>query len=195
MISPKEAEILLKLFKEFNRDYNANSISKEIKITPRGALKALKNLEKKEIVISKPLGKAIFYKVNLNDPYTTKILETILIGETKEKASRWLMEFNDLLDKTEIIILFGSVIRNQKYANDIDLLIVLKKQEYKKIKGVIGKKNQILPKPVHPIYQTKEDLIHNLKKENQALLSAINTGYVLTGHDKLIEVIKNVTRH
>jgi len=195
MISPKEIEILLKLFKEFNRDYNANSISKEIKITSRGALKALKNLEKKEIVISKQLGKAIFYKVNLNDSYATKIIETILIGETKEKASRWLMEFNDLLDKTEIIILFGSVIRNQKYANDIDLLIVLKKQKYKKIKVVIDKKNQILSKPVHPIYQTKEDLIHNLKKENRALISAINTGYVLTGHDKLIEVIKNVTRH
>ena len=132
-MTKKESEILLKLFKEFNKDYNANSISKVIKITPRGALKILKNLEKQRILKSRKLGKAVFYKINFNDTYVCKIIETLLIAEAREKASMWLEEFKDIFNDAQIIIIFGSIIRNPKEANDIDILFVFEKDKYKNI--------------------------------------------------------------
>ncbi len=59
MLSDKEKAILLLLFKDFSSSYNARSISGKVGMTPRGALKALKSLEKQDCVIPKRCGKAI----------------------------------------------------------------------------------------------------------------------------------------
>ena len=191
-LTRKESEILLKLFKDFTREYNANSLSKEINITPRGALKILKNLEEKKLAIGKEIGKAIFYKVNLNDLYTRKTIETLLVGEARENAQRWLDEFKDVFSSTEIVLIFGSIIKNSKHASDIDILFIMEKQNYKKVNGFIKEKNKIMHKKIHSIPQTIQDLKENLKNRNPAIVDSIRTGYVLHGFDKIVEVIKNV---
>ena len=191
-LTEKESEILLKLFKDFSQDYNANSISKQVNITPRGALKMLKNMEKEKLVIGRKLGKAVFYKPNLEDIYTIKIIETLLIREARNKAARWLHEFEDVFKDTKILIIFGSIIKNPAYANDIDILFVFEKKNYKKISAFINEKNKTLLKKIHSIPQTMKDLKENLKK-NEAIKEAIRTGYVLHGFNKLVGVIKSVT--
>ena len=191
-LTNKESEILLKLFKDFNRDYNANSISKEVKVTPRGALKILKKLEENKLIKGRQLGRAVFYHVNLEDEYVCKIIETLLIAEAREKASRWLEEFKDIFKDSDIIIVFGSIIRNPKEANDIDVLFVFKESKYRKIADFIKDKNKILFKKIHDIPMTIKDLSENLK-HNKAIIDAVGTGYVLSGSDKLIKVVKNVT--
>lgn len=191
LLTNKECEILLKLFKSFNKDYNANSISKEIKISSRGALKILKKLEENNLIKGRQLGRAVFYKVNLDDDYAFKIIETLLIAQTREKAGRWLEEFKGLFKDTEIIIIFGSITRNPKEAKDIDILTVFKKNKYKKVAKFIEGKNKILIKKIHNLPQTVGDLNENLKN-NKAIQDAVETGYVLYGQNKLIEVIKNV---
>ena len=191
-LTKKEGEVLLKLFKDFSRDYNANSISKQVSITPRGALKMLKNMEKEKLITGRKLGKAVFYKPNLTDIYTIKIIETLLIGETRDKATRWLHEFEDVFKDTEIVIIFGSIIKNPAHANDIDILFVFEKKNYKKVSAFINERNKVLLKKIHSIPQTMEDIKENLKK-NEAIKEAIRTGYVLHGFDKLVGVIKDVT--
>ena len=59
-ITNNEIQILLKIVKSPEIDYNANSIAKEIKITSMGALKILKRLEKENILKSKKIGKAFY---------------------------------------------------------------------------------------------------------------------------------------
>lgn len=191
LLTNKESEILLKLFKDFSKDFNANSISKDIKITPRGALKIFKKLGENNLIKGRCLGKAVFYRINFNDEYTCKIIETLLIAQAREKASRWLEEFKDIFKDTEIIIIFGSVIRNPKEAKDIDVLFVFEKKKYRKITDFVENKNKILIKKIHNIFQTMEDLNINLKN-NKAIQDAVRTGYVLYGQNKLIEAIKNV---
>ena len=191
-LTEKESEILLKLFKDFSQDYNANSISKQVNITPRGALKMLKNMEKEKLVIGRKLGKAVFYKPNLEDIYTIKTIETLLIREARNKAARWLHEFEDVFKDTKILIIFGSMIKNPAYANDIDILFVFEKKNYKKISAFINGKNKTLLKKIHSIPQTMKDLKENLEK-NEAIKDAIRTGYVLHGFNKLVGVIKSVT--
>jgi predicted nucleotidyltransferase len=192
-LTPTENKVLLRLFKDFSSDYNANSLSKKIGITPRGALKILKSLHKHGLLTAKQMGKATFYKINLSDYYAFRTIETLLIQESRENASRWLSEFQDLFKEVQIAIIFGSIIRQPKQANDIDLLLVFTQKDLKNVKLTINEKNRILLKPIHSIMQSPDDINNNLNKKDPVVLSALSTGYVLHGYDKLIEVVKNVT--
>lgn len=188
-----ENEALLLIFKDFSNDYNANSISKKLNITPRGALKILNNLYSENILTRRKLGKAIFYKVNFEDNYAKKLIETLLMKESREKAPRWLSEFEGLFDMTQILLIYGSAIRAYEKARDIDLLIVIKKSKYKEASKFVDEKNNILLKPIHPLIMSLSDLEKNLKNKNPAMINAMREGYVLNGQDKIIGVIKNVT--
>ena len=192
-LTKKESEILLYLFKDFSNNYNANSLSKKIGITPRGALKMLKNLKSQKILTSREFGKAVFYKINFGDEYIIKLMSILLMEEAREKASRWLSEFKELLECVDIAIIFGSIIRNPKTANDIDLLIVFKKERYSMIEKEINQKREISSKVIHVVKQTPDNLIKNLKKKDEVVLNIIKSGYVLQGYEKLVKIIENVT--
>lgn len=194
VLTKKESEALLALFKDFSTDYNANSLSKKLDITPRGALKVLKSLHNQSLLVSKQYGKAVFYKANLGDYYAFRTVETLLIAEARENAPRWLSEFGELFKYAEIAIIFGSVIRESQKANDIDLLLVFDEKNIKAVKQFIKEKNSILLKPIHLIMQSASDIKNNLKKRDPVVLNALKRGYILTGYDKLIEVVKHVTR-
>jgi len=192
-LSDKEIEILLVLFRDFSTDYNSNNITKKMKITPAGAFKAMKNLEKKGLITGKRMGKAVFYKLNLDDYYAFRTMETLLINESREKASRWLKEFKDLFNHVEIVIIFGSILKDSKKANDIDLLAVFRKEKNNLVNKIIDERRVLSIKAIHLVKQTPEDLRRNLKNKDKVILSAIKNGCVLYGYDKLLEVVKNVT--
>ena len=191
-LSDKEIEILLLLVKDISNNYNSNNITKKIKITSAGAFKAMKNLEKKKLIVGKRMGKAIFYKVSLEDYYTFRIIETLLINEAREKASRWLEEFKELNEHAKIVIIYGSVIRDQKNAGDIDLLVIPKKEDDKIIDNIIKERRMISTRPIHVIKRTIENLNEGLKRKDEVILNIIKSCYVLHGYDQLLEAIKNV---
>lgn len=192
-LTKKEGEVLLTLFKDFTKDYNANSLSKVVEITPRGALKILKNLKSQSLLVSKQLGKATFYKINFDDEYALRLLTILLMKESKEKAARWIIEFDELFEHIDIAIIFGSIIKNTKTAKDLDLLLVFKKEKCNLVNEIIKKRRNISTRPIHLVQQTHEDLMKNLKKKDIVLLNIIKRGYVLTGYDTLVKVLKNVT--
>ena len=189
----KENEALLLLFKDFASDYNANSISKKLNITPRGALKILNNLYSEKTLIRKKLGKAIFYKINFEDTYAKKLIETLLTKETREKASRWLSEFEELFEVIQAGLMYGSAVRNYEKAKDIDLILIIEKEKYKEISKLIDEKNRILIKPIHPLIMVSSDLEKNLRNKNPAMINAIREGYILHGYAEIMEVISHVT--
>jgi predicted nucleotidyltransferase len=176
--------ILLILFKDSSR-YNANTISKQINLTRIGAYKALKLLEKQGLLKSERLGKAIFYELNLKDTYVQKNLELLLMEEARNKA-RWRDEFSLLYPQSELVIIFGSILRSEEKAKDIDLLIIPKNNS--KVNQIIDQKNQILIKKIHSLKQTENDLINNIKKEDKVILSALKEGIVLHGAEKMVEI-------
>lgn len=193
-LTETESRVLLKIVKDYSHAYNAHSLSKEIGITPRGTLKILKKLASEKMLTGRRLGKAVFYKPNLHDIYTAKVIETLLIAEAREKAERWNEELKEVYPHTEMVLLFGSIIRNAKEARDIDVVFVVKKEEYKAIADFVSKKNKVLFKKIHEIPQTRADLKENLRNGNKALIDAVKTGYVLHGADIYVEVLKDVTR-
>ena len=190
--SKLEKQLMLKLFKELKVDYNASSISKGLGKTRVGTFKALKNLERKGLIKGKILGKATFYKPSLNEEYTSKTIELLLMEEAKEHI-RWLDEFKEIYSHAEIVIIFGSILRNEKKAGDIDLLIILNQKSNPALNKTIDEKNGILIKKIHPIKQTQHDLISNIKKDDKVILSALKEGIVLHGYGDLVRLIKNVS--
>jgi len=192
-LSNKEIEILLLLAKDFSTSYNSNNITQKVNITHAGAFKAMKKLQEKGLITGERMGKAVFYKANFKDHYSFRVIGTLLMGESRENASRWLSEFKDLFKLLDIAVIFGSIVKSPRKAKDIDILAVFRKEDNKKVDKFVDEKRIILTKPVHIIKQTPDDFEKNLKKKDKVILSAIKDGYVLHGYNELLEAIKNVT--
>ena len=126
----KEQKILNILFRDFLTEYNSRSISFKVGLSHVGAFKILKKLKQKEIVKSRIVGKARIYALNLENPLTFREIETILTIEALQHK-RWIEEFKRLEGKAKFVVLFGSILRNEQSARDIDLLVVADKVDYK----------------------------------------------------------------
>lgn len=184
----KEQEIIKLMFKDFLTEYNSRSISPKVGLTHSGAFRALKKLEEKEIVKPRQVGKAVIYSLNLENPLTVKEIETALIIESL-KHRMWIEEFKKLEGKVKSIVLFGSILRNEKEAKDIDLHVVADKKQYHEIKKIIKERNKILPKPIHFIFQTPADFKADIKRKYKVTIEIIKTGVILFGQDEFRRMV------
>ncbi len=191
-LTRKERELLLILFKDFTSFYNANSISKVLNISHVGAQKIFKRLLQENLVVSKIIGKSITYKLNFNEDYVSQLITFLLVDETCN-FKRWKEEFKELFKKDRIIMLFGSAIKDYAHARDIDLMIILRNKEVNEVNEALKKKEEILPKKLHIIKLTNQDLLKNLKKKDKAIIDIVKNAIVLYGQEKYVELLKNVT--
>jgi predicted nucleotidyltransferase len=187
-----EQEVLLKFIKEPFEDYNSNNLAMSVGKSRVGVSKALSNLEKNTLVVGKTLGKARFFQINYDDEYARKTMEFLLMDESKN-YQKWKDEFKELENHVKILVLFGSILRNENEAKDIDILIVYNEKNNNEISKIIKEKNTILTKKIHPIKQTYEDIKNNILKKDRIILSAIKDGIVLKGQDEFARLMQNVT--
>lgn len=194
-ITNNEMVFVLNIFKSPEVEYNANSMAKRMGISPMGALKIAKRLEKENIIKSKKLGKAKFYKLNLSSDYVRQYVKFLLKREA-EKAHPYIKVWIEDIKKiksADAAILFGSVLRRQKEANDIDVALLIDKKRYRKSKKEIEDIDLLNTKKIHPIYQTEGDFKKNIEKGDKPLLSAIK-GIVVFGEDLIIKLLENEPR-
>lgn len=180
----KEQEILKLMFKDLLTSYNSRSISKVVGISHSGAFKILRKLEKDEIVKSKNIGKARVYSINFDSTIACKEIEIALAIEAKN-YNRWLEEFKGLEDKSEFVILFGSILVNSSSARDIDLLVVAEKDRFSEIKHIIKERNSVSNKKIHLILQNLSEFKRDIKKKNKVMVEIIKKGVALFSQDKL----------
>ncbi len=187
-ITKAEMEILLTLVKSPEIEYNANNLAKVVNLTPPGSLKILKRLEKESILTSKKVGKAVIYRINLENLYARNHIMLILARErlyVSPKIKIWINELKKI-KHTDLIILFGSVLRKED-PSDIDVLFITEKKKFKKLQEEIDKINKLNIKRIHPLYQGFEDIVINIKKRDKPILNAIK-GIVVMGEEKFLEV-------
>lgn len=193
-ITEKEMQFILLLFKNPEKEYNAHTIANELNMSAMGALKIAKRLEKEQLLTSKQLGKAIFYKMNLPNEYAQQYVNFLLKRE-RETAQpyikRWITEIKKIKN-ADIILLFGSIIRKQKEANDIDVLIITDQKRFESVKREIESINAMNPKKIHPVYQTRKDFLENIKKGDKIIIDAIK-GVIVYGEDILIKIMQHDT--
>ena len=185
-----EMLFILSILKSPEIEYNANNIAKFMEISSMGALKIAKNLEKEGILSSRNIGRARIYKINFND-YSRKYIKFLLKREV-ERASPYIKMWARELEKiksADAVILFGSVLRKEKEAGDIDALIIVNKKNFNKVKKEVENINQLNEKKIHPLYQTIEDLEKHIREKDKIVLSAIK-GIFILGDNKILEVFK-----
>ena len=190
-ITNNEMIFVLSIFKSPEVEYNANSISKKMGISSMGALKIAKRLEKENIIKSKKLGKAKFYNLNLHNDYVRQYVKFLLKREAEHAhpyIKVWIKDI-EKIKSADAAILFGSVLRKQKEAKDIDVVLIINKKGYHKSKKEIEDIDLLNTKKIHPMYQTKDDFKKNIKKGDKPLLSAIK-GIAVFGEDLIIKLLE-----
>lgn len=191
-LTKKERETLLILFKDFSNFYNANFISKVLKISHVGSQKIFKRLLGESLVISRTIGRSISYKLNFNNNYVSQLIAFLLADEANN-FRRWKEEFTELFAKNRVIMIFGSAIKNYIQARDIDIVVVIEKKDLIDVNKILKKKGDILSKKLHAIKLTHKDLLENLKKRDKAVTDIVKSAIVLYGQEKYVEILKNVT--
>ena len=164
-LTENEARTLEFLLRNFSQQYNINQLAKELGISPGGMFKILKKLENQHFLIEKKVGNNSLYVINY---LSSDAFDACTFALTEKKVtpyiSVWIKDLEMLKGKTQLAILFGSVLTKGKEARDIDLLLVFDTKNLKSVEALLERINRIKSKKVHALYQTRSDLIKNIKK-------------------------------
>ncbi len=194
MLTENEKKIIKELLFSFGEDYSINEVSRKCGLTPTGALKILKKFAKEGIVVFKKIGNMNSYSINFLNPKTKSTLELSLIEEGNDRVKNRFEDLKELQKFTDASIIFGSYISKKETPQDIDILFVLDKNNFRKYKQETEKIYPAMPLKAHDVLQTMEDLEDNIRKKDKALIGILKTGIILWGQDKIIEAIKNGCR-
>lgn len=188
-------KILKVLLKDFSVKHTITSIAKELVITRVGAWKILKKLEAEKLILLSPVGagKTSTYNISLNwdNPVVEKML-SLALTEDAIKNQRWMDNFAELKNKTDFVIIYGSIIHSPKEANDIDILGITSKNKFIKIEESIKKIQKAQIKKIHILNFTETEFKQELKKSNKAFIDAIKKSIVLFGQERFIKFMRNV---
>ena len=189
MIPKNTKKILLYLLRNLEL-VNINQISRKLDISVGSAFKILKGLEEKNIVLSSNLGNAKYYQINLSNEEAKRLSELILLEE-KRTLKGYSKIYADKLQKfkdAELIVLFGSVLKDKDF-NDVDVLFLTDKP--KEVTKFCLELSKIRTKPVVPLILKKEDFVKEIGDKKEVVLNILRTGIILKGESLFVEVIKN----
>jgi len=191
MIPKNTIKIIRYLLRNFELR-NINQISKELNISLGSTFKILKDLEKNEIILLKKLGNANYYILNLKNQETNRLCELILLEEKRNLKSYAKIYSDEIKNfkNADLIILFGSILKNKQF-NDVDVLFVTNK--IKEVNKFCLEISKIRTKPIIPLILKKSDLVKEIDNRKESILEIIKTGIVLKGESVFLEVIKNVS--
>jgi len=186
-----EMALILAILKSPEIEYNANSLARLMNISSMGALKIARRLEEEGILLSKKVGQAKIYRINFGNEYAEQYVKLLLKRESENAppyVKRWIREL-EKIKGAEGIILYGSVLKKEKEAGDIDAMIIVNKGSFENVKKEVEEINLVGEKKVHPLYQTREDLKNHIKDEDKIILNAIK-GIVIYGEEVIIHLLQ-----
>ena len=193
-ISENAKKALKVIFTDFFTNYNSNNIRKRIQISNAGSLKLLRNLRGKNILASKKMGKAIFYKPNLENDYVLKLLELICLDHTNLSSfvKGLIYDLREFASLTKAVFLFGSILRKGKNARDVDVCFILRNpKDYSRLQNKVDEMNKKNRLKMHPLYLTKKDFKEKLKEKDKPLVDLVKNCVVVHGEDLFVEAVKN----
>ena len=187
--------VLIILLKESFAIHTATSIAKSLNITRQGIWKTLNKLAENNLINLEHVGNAktstATIKLNWSNPITEKTF-SLLLTEESLKQKRWRVNFAELENNVSFAILFGSILNNQKEANDIDILAVVNKKKFKLVEEITAKVQQAQLKKIHLVDLTEIEFSQELKKPNKAYIDAVKKGVILYGQDNFIQFIRGL---
>lgn len=195
ILTENERRVLRFLAAKPGRDYSINDVAKGCGITPNGAYKILRKLEKEGVLLAKQIANIKSYKPDFQNEKTARIYELAFMpdaiqGRVKLRSD----DLERLKAVTKACILFGSYITAKQKPEDLDALFVVEKGDFENYKKALAKVQDIAPVKIHDVVQTADDLRQNLKKNNPIVTEALQKGIALWGFNTIVKVIKNATQ-
>lgn len=191
MLTKNEKKVIRTVLFAFGEEYSINEIARRCNLAPNGALKILKKLEKEGILIFRRIANISVYSIDFSNSKTKSLLELALIEEGNNRVKNRFEDIKELQEITEAGVIFGSYITEKANPEDIDLLFVLSKDNFRKYKEKAAKIYPSMPAKVHDVLQTREDLERSISKKDKVIIEILRKGFILWGQDKIIEAIKN----
>lgn len=194
-ISRNGKKALRIIFTDYLTDYNSYNIKDKIGISGVGSLKLLRNLKNKKMLVSKRMGNAIFYKVNLENEYVIKLLELIFLdySSLSSSAKGWIYDLRSFTANTKAILLFGSILRKDRNAGDVDVCFILKcPADYSKVGSKINEMNKKNRLKIHPLYLTEEEFEKKLMEKDKPVIAMVKSCEVVHGQELFVGVLRNV---
>jgi len=186
-----ELRIIEFLFRHFDENLSINSLASAFELSPPGTMKILKKLRNQKILVSQRKGLADFYKLNLALDATINLLKYLLeSADIKKQTVPYVNELAALKPCAKMCILFGSILSDSKTAKDVDIIIVIDKDDFGSAHKIIRSIENHLGKKVHAVMQTEDELRDNLKKKDSVILSAIKAGIFLWGSEYMLRGMK-----
>ncbi len=193
-VTANDLRVMDFLVRHFRERHSINGIASQLGFSPNGAYKILKKLEQMHALIPEKIGNAIYYKAHLESETGNTLAAYVLSQHKLDTYARVQAVDLEKMKKDALsIVIFGSVLTKGTEAGDIDVLIILEKKNLRKIQGSLHELKEIKPKRIHEVYQTPEDLVRNIKKDDEVILDIIKTGKILWGSGIIVEAIKNAT--
>ena len=183
------------IFTDFLMSYNSYNLKDKLGLSNAGSLKLLRKLKERNLLISEKMGNAIFYKLNLNNNYLLKLLELIFMehGGLSSYTQGWIEELKAFIPITKAIILFGSVLKKDGNARDVDVCFVLRDAaDYNKIQSLGRKLNEKNRLQIHPLYIAEKEFERKLKERDKPLVEMVKSCVIVHGHGLFVKVMKNV---
>ena len=183
------------MFTDHLTSYNSYNIKDKIGISDVGSLKLLRSLNKKGLLVSEKMGNAIFCKPNLKNEYLLKLLELIFLDYSNLSSfvKGWIYDLKSFAFFTKGVFLFGSILKKEKAARDVDVCFILKSpKDYHKLQVKVNEMNKKNRLKVHPLYLTQTDFEEKLKEKDKPLLEMVKSCAVVHGQELFVEVVKNV---
>ena len=183
------------IFTDFLSNFNSYNIKDKLGISNAGSLKLLRSLNKKNLLTSEKIGNAIIYKPNLNNRYLLKLLELIFLddGDLSSFVRGWIYDLRSFAAMTRAIFIYGSVLRKEKEARDVDVCFVLKSHDtYAKAQAKVNEMNKTNRLKMHPLYLTTRDFEEKLAQKDSALVEMVKSCIVVHGQEVFVGVLKNV---
>ena len=191
-LTENKSKMLNFLIRNFNKKNSIRMIAKQLSLSPMGAQKILKEFEKERITIKEKIGTGIFYSLNLNNEMAFKLAELILTqNKLNSYAKIYAKDLEKLRQYVKACVLFGSILTKDEKARDVDILIIIDKENFKKVEQKKQEIEKIAVKRLHFMYQTQKDFEENIRKKDKPILDVIKTGAVLWGQNFVLQGIKN----
>ena len=124
-----------------------------------------------------------------------KLLELIFLdnSEASTFVKGWIYDLQMFKNITKTVLLFGSILKKDKEAKDVDVCFILKHpDDYSEIQIKIAHLNSKSRLKIHPLYLTEKEFEKKLMEKDKPLLDIVRSCEVVHGNELFVEVLKNV---
>jgi predicted nucleotidyltransferase len=193
-LTKNKSKVLNFLIRNFSDRNSIRMIAKQLSLSPMGAQKILKDFEKEGLTVKEKIGTGIFYRLDLNNDVAFKLAELILTQHTLNSYAKvYAKDIKQLKKYVKTCVLYGSILTKGKNAGDVDVLVIINKQNFEKVEQQKEKLAKVATKPIHFMYQTQKDFEANIKERDKPILDIIKKGSILWGQNFILEGIKNAS--